>query len=59
RIDVALRHMTQGVYQKSFDSKKSAVSNLVDELVNAYSKSTNSVAVSKKYEVERQCDSSR
>jgi len=51
--------MVQGVYQKSFDTKKSAVSNLVDEIINAYNKSSNSAAVAKKYEMERQCDSSR
>jgi len=59
RIDQALKFMVQGVYQKSFDSKKSAVSNLVDEIVNAYNKSSNSVAIAKKYEMERQSDSSR
>ncbi len=59
RIDQALKFMVQGVYQKSFDSKKSAISNLVDEIVNAYNKSSNSIAVAKKYEMERQSDSSR
>jgi len=59
RIDQALKYMAQGVYQKSFDNKKSAVSNLVDEIINAYGKSSNSAAVAKKYEMERQCDSSR
>ena len=59
RIDQALKYMVQGVYQKSFDNKKSAVTNLVEEITNAYSKSTNSAAVAKKYEMERQSDSSR
>ena len=59
RIDQALKYMVQGVYQKSFNKKKSAVSNLVDEIINAYNKSSNSAAVAKKYEMERQCDSSR
>ncbi len=59
RIDQALKLMAQVVYQKSFDNKKSAVSNLVDEIINAYNKSTGSSAISKKYEMERQCDSSR
>lgn len=59
RIDQALKYMAQGVYQKSFDSKKSAVSNLVEEIINAYNKSSASAAVSKKYEMERQSDSSR
>jgi small subunit ribosomal protein S7 len=59
RVDQALKYMTQGVYQKSYDSKKSAVDNLVDEIVNAYNLNTNSSAVSKKLEMERQSDSSR
>ncbi|MEM2138994.1 MAG: 30S ribosomal protein S7 [Candidatus Woesearchaeota archaeon] len=59
RIDQAIKYMVQGVYQKSFDNKKSAVDNLVDEIINAYNASTNSAAIAKKYETERQCDSSR
>lgn len=59
RIDIALRYMVQGVYQKSFDSKKSSVSNMVDEIIAAYNCSTQSAAISKKYELERQSDSSR
>ncbi len=59
RIDQALKYMVQGVYQKSFDSKKSAVSNLVDEIINAYNLSSSSAAISKKFELERQADSSR
>jgi len=59
RIDQALKFMVQGVYQKSFDNKKDAVSNLVDEIIYAYNKSSSSAAIAKKYEMERQSDSSR
>lgn len=59
RIDLALKYMVQGIYQKSFNKKRSAVDNIVDEITNAYGASTNSVAVAKKYELERQSDSSR
>jgi len=59
RIDVALRHMTQGAYQKSFNSKKSIVETLADEIINAYRLSPNSNAISKKHEIERQADASR
>ncbi|MFH1510302.1 MAG: 30S ribosomal protein S7 [Candidatus Woesearchaeota archaeon] len=59
RVDLALRYMTQGAYHKSFNSKRSIVSCLVDEIVNAYSCSPNSNAVQKKHEIERQADSSR
>lgn len=59
RIDLALRYMVQGAYHKSFNSKKSAVSNLTEEIVNAYNMSTSSNAIAKKFELERQADSSR
>jgi small subunit ribosomal protein S7 len=59
RIDLALRYMTQGAYAKSFNSKKSIVTALTEEIVNAYYCSTNSAAIQKKHEIERQADSSR
>lgn len=59
RIDQVLKYMVQGVYQKSFNNKKEAVENLVEEIVNAYKMSTNSSAIAKKLELERQSDSSR
>jgi small subunit ribosomal protein S7 len=59
RIDVALRLMTQGSYQKSFNSKKSIEECLADEIINAYKLSANSTAVAKKQELERQADASR
>ena len=59
RIDITLRYMTQGSYQKSFNSKKSIEAALADEIINAYRLSNTSAAISKKLEVERQADSSR
>ena len=59
RIDVALKLMTQGSYHSSFNKKKSIVDALVDEITAAYRSSTNSLAISKKLELERQADSAR
>ena len=59
RVDIAMRVMTQGSYQKSFNTKKSIVDTLSEEIMNAYNASGQSIAVSKKYELERQADSSR
>jgi len=59
RIDVALRQMVQGAFQKSFDDKKTFERALADEIINAYNLSQNSQAISKKLELERQSDSSR
>lgn len=59
RIDVTMRLMIQGSYQKSFNSKKKFIDILADELVNAAESNGSSLAIAKKYEVERQADSSR
>jgi small subunit ribosomal protein S7 len=59
RVDIALRLMVQGAYQKSFNTKKSIVNALADEIIAAYNSSNTSAAISKKLELERQADSSR
>ncbi len=59
RVDLALRHMTQGSYHKSFNSKKMIEECLADEIINAYKLSSASNAIAKKLEVERQADASR
>ncbi|MDP3765925.1 MAG: 30S ribosomal protein S7 [Nanoarchaeota archaeon] len=59
RVDLALRYMTQGSYHKSFNSKKSIVETLSEEIINAYKLNAGSNAISKKYEMERQADASR
>jgi len=59
RIDLALRHMTQGARWKSFNSKKHIEECLADEIVAAFSLSSASNAISKKLEIERQADAAR
>lgn len=59
RIDLALRFMSQGASQKSFRAKKSIVDAIADEILAAYNQSSNSFAISRKMELERQADSSR
>lgn len=59
RIDITLKLFTQGARQKSFNKKKSVESALADEILAAYKFSNQSVAISKKLELERQADSSR
>jgi len=59
RVDHVLRLFSQGAYQKSFNSKKPIEETLADEIVNAYKLSSQSIAVAKKHEMERQADSSR
>ncbi|MBW2972719.1 30S ribosomal protein S7 [Candidatus Woesearchaeota archaeon] len=59
RVDQALKYMTQTAYQKSFNSRKSIIACLADEILNAYNMSGQSGAIAKKLEMERQADSSR
>ena len=59
RVDLVLRHMTEGAYHRTFNTKKSIISGLAEEIINAYRMSNASNAISKKLEIERQADSSR
>ncbi len=59
RVDTVLKMMTQGCFQKSIKSKKSAASALADEIILSYQMSPNSNAIAKKLELERQADASR
>jgi len=59
RIDLALRQMTQGAYQKTFNAKKGISEALAQEIMNAYQLQATSAAVSKKLELERQADAAR
>ncbi len=59
RVDQVLKYMVQGAYQRSFNKKKSIEQALAEEIISAFGLSTNSVAISKKFEIERQADSSR
>ena len=59
RVDLALRHMTEGAYHRTFNTKKSIVNSLAEEIINAYKMSNASNAIAKKLEIERQSDSSR
>ncbi|MBI2671044.1 30S ribosomal protein S7 [Candidatus Woesearchaeota archaeon] len=59
RIDISLRFMVQGSYQKSFNSKVPIEKALADEIIAAYNMDQKSAAISKKLELERQADASR
>ena len=59
RVDLALRHMTQGAYHRTFNTKKSIVNSLAEEIISAYRLSSASNAIARKLEIERQSDSSR
>ncbi|MBN2052809.1 30S ribosomal protein S7 [Candidatus Woesearchaeota archaeon] len=59
RVDVALKFFVQGAYHKAFNTRNSAEETLAKEIISAYNMSAESLAISKKFEVERQADASR
>ena len=59
RVDIALRIMTQGSFQKSFKSKQKAEECLADEIMKAFAMDNKSSAIAKKQELERQAEASR
>ena len=59
RVDLALRNMTQGAYQKCFNKKNKIQDALAEEIIAAAQCSGRSAAVSKKRDLERQAVSSK
>jgi len=59
RIDLALRWMSQGAFQKSNKSKRNIWQTLADEVVKAFNNDRQSTAITKKFETERQAAASR
>lgn len=53
RIDLVVRYLCQGASHKAFDSKKSLVNCLVDEIIDAYEKTGNSMVMSRRNEIEK------
>ena len=59
RVDLAIRWMVQGAYQRCFGKKKSMVQSLAEEIVKDASGNMEGYAMSKKNEAEKQADSAR
>ncbi len=60
RVDLALRHIAQGTYQKCFNSKKSAAEALAEEILGAYNKDpSKSYAYEERVRREKEAASSR
>jgi len=59
RVDLALRWMVQGSYQRCFGKKKKMSSSLAEEIMKAADRNMESFAMSKKNEAEKQADSAR
>lgn len=59
RVDLALRNMIHGAYDKAFGKNKSITEALANEILAAYNNSSDSSAVTKRNEMEKQADSAR
>jgi len=59
RVDLALRHLTEGARNAAFRSPKSIAECLADEIINAANNDPRSYAVARKEEIERIALSSR
>ena len=59
RINLAVRWIVQGAYQRSFGKKKKMSESLAQEIMNAADSNMESYALSKKNEAEKQANSAR
>ncbi len=59
RLDLALRHLTQGIYRSSFRNRQSLASVIASELVAASSNDSKSFAVSERNRIEREAEGAR
>src|SRR3989338_5658526 len=59
RVDLAVRWIVQGSYQRCFGKKKKMVNSLADEIIKASEGNMESYSMSKKNEAEKQADSAR
>lgn len=59
RIDLALRWIVQGSYQRCFGKKKKMAESLAEEIIKAAQGNMESYSISKKNEAEKQADSAR
>lgn len=59
RVDLALRWIVQGAYQRCFGKKKKMSESLADEIIKASQSNMESYSVGKRNEAEKQADSAR
>ncbi len=59
RVSLALRNIVHGAHDKSFNKKKPFAQSLAEEIIATASESSESVAFTKKNELEKQADAAR
>ncbi len=59
RLDIALKHLTQGIYRSSFRSKQSLARVIANDLIAASTNDPKSFAVSERNRIEREAEGAR
>jgi small subunit ribosomal protein S7 len=59
RVTMTLRHIVQGSYDKSFNKRKKIEQALAEEILKVYNEESDSYALAKKKESEKQANSAR
>ncbi|MCK4715001.1 MAG: hypothetical protein KAT35_05460, partial [Candidatus Aenigmarchaeota archaeon] len=59
RLDLALRHLTQGIHRSSFRNKLSLAGVIANDLIAAYNNDSKSFAVSEKKRMEKEAEGAR
>ncbi|MBL7206561.1 MAG: 30S ribosomal protein S7 [Candidatus Aenigmarchaeota archaeon] len=59
RIDIALRHLTQGIYKADFQKKKQLYQVIAEELIAASKADGNNHAVSERNRIEKEAEGAR
>lgn len=59
RLDIALRHLAQGIYKTTFNSKKKLPEAIADEIIAAYNNDPKSFAISERNRIEREAEGAR
>ncbi len=59
RLDLALRHLTQGMHRSSFRNRQSLASVIANDLIAAYNNDSKSFAVSEKKRMEKEAEGAR
>ncbi len=59
RLNIVLRFFVNGAYDKAFNKKATIVQTLANEIMAAYNNTSDSYAISKKNDIEKQADAAR
>ncbi|RLJ08149.1 MAG: 30S ribosomal protein S7 [Candidatus Aenigmatarchaeota archaeon] len=59
RLDLALRHLAQGIYSSSFKSKKTLAEAIAEELILAYNSDPKCFAIRERQRIEKEAEGAR